>query len=296
MKKFIIGAAATASLMLSVASCSGDKAASDSKIDKQLSDSVSVYIGKTIGSYVLADYMRFAPDHQTPEAKDDIFKGIRIVLGEKPSDATMIGMRIGVELLDNINQLRQQGVEVNEKDVLKYFKEAFDADSLDMEAVRANSTRLNELMQQVQQIAMEAEADEDIDQAELNLVQGQEYIKNIVKNDPEVKVTDSGLAYKIEKAGDSTPIYDNSIVTLNYVGQFPDGQVFDQNADGQPATFAPKDVVPGFGEAVKLAGKGGRIRAYLPAELAYGERGAGPIGPNQTIVFDIEVLDVNTPE
>ena len=72
-----------------------------------------------------------------------------------------------------------------------------------------------------------------------------------------------------------------------------DGTEFDTSYDGDPATFAVNGVIPGWTEALQLMNVGGKYRVVLPPELAYGEQGSGPvIGPNATLVFEVELLGI----
>lgn len=293
MKKLILGAVAIAAL--ATTSCS-DKKAGEATVDRELSDSISMFYGKTVGSYVLADYMRFDPQRKTERTKDDIFKGIRTVMGAETSEGTIMGMQIGAQLVNELNRLREQGIDINNEEVLKYFKQAFDTDSLDMTVVRDYSSTLNRLVTRVQKEAEEREAAAraEAPDATDNLKAGEEYVAGLKAKDPEIKTTDSGLSYKIINKGDDTEISDNSIVEVNYVGKFTDGTVFDQNPDGQPATFSPAGVIPGFREGLKMLGKGGRAVLYIPGNLGYGPEGVpqANIGPNQMLVFEVEIAGV----
>lgn len=293
MKRLILGAVAIAAL--ATTSCS-DKKAGEATVDRALSDSISMFYGKTVGSYVLADYMRFDPQRKTDRTKEDIFKGIRTVMGADPSEGTIMGMQIGAQLLNELSRLREQGIDIKNDDVLKYFKQAFDADSLDMTVVQDYSSTLNRLITRVQKEAEEREAAAraEAPDATDNLKAGQEYVASLKAKDPEIKTSDSGLSYKIVNKGDDTEISDNSIVEVNYVGKFTDGTVFDQNPDGQPATFSPAGVIPGFREGLKMLGKGGRAVLYIPGNLGYGPEGVpqANIGPNQMLVFEVEIVGV----
>lgn len=109
-----------------------------------------------------------------------------------------------------------------------------------------------------------------------------------------VKVTDSGLQYKVVEAGDGeSPTADDS-VKVNYEGKLIDGTVFDSSYErGEPVTFPVSAVIPGWTEALQLMKPGAEYMLYIPADLAYGERGAGAdIGPNETLIFKVELLEV----
>lgn len=112
--------------------------------------------------------------------------------------------------------------------------------------------------------------------------------------EPVMITTESGLRYQVLEEGDGASPVSGQHVTVHYRGTFPDGGQFDSSYDrGEPSEFAVDRVVPGFSEALKLMKVGGRLRAYVSSDLAYGEQGMGAaIGPNQDLVFEIELLAV----
>ncbi len=110
---------------------------------------------------------------------------------------------------------------------------------------------------------------------------------------PEVKTTASGLQYEVIEEGNGPMPKPTDRVMVHYTGKLIDGTVFDSSVDrGQPANFAITEVVPGFGEGLKMMNKGSKYTLYIPAKLAYGNNGPGSIPPGSTLVFDVEVLDI----
>lgn len=108
-----------------------------------------------------------------------------------------------------------------------------------------------------------------------------------------VVTTASGLQYIVLREGDGPSPRPGQSVTLHYRGTLPDGTEFDSSYGGEPATFGVDRVIAGFGEALTLMKVGGHLRAFVPADLGYGAGGALPnIGPNQVLVFDIELLSI----
>jgi len=109
-----------------------------------------------------------------------------------------------------------------------------------------------------------------------------------------VQVTDSGLQYQVVRQGSGTRPTANSTVRVNYEGRLLDGTVFDSSYErGEPAQFPLRNVIPGWTEGLQLMQTGAEYTFWIPAELAYGERpNPGPIPPNATLVFKVELLDV----
>jgi len=111
-----------------------------------------------------------------------------------------------------------------------------------------------------------------------------------------VKVTESGLQYRVITEGAGASPTANDFVTVHYAGRLIDGQEFDSSyARGEPATFPAGRLIKGWTEALQMMKPGDKWELVIPSELAYGERGAGGvIPPNATLVFDVELLAVKT--
>ena len=110
---------------------------------------------------------------------------------------------------------------------------------------------------------------------------------------PGVKTTKTGLEYKVEKAGTGPKPKPGDEVTVHYTGELIDGTVFDSSRQrGKPVTFQLGDVIPGWKEGLQLMHEGARYKFYIPPKLAYGEGGNRTIGPNEALIFDVELLKV----
>jgi len=109
-----------------------------------------------------------------------------------------------------------------------------------------------------------------------------------------VKELPSGVQYKVITKGTGPQPTQTSTVTVNYEGKLVNGKVFDSSyARGKPATFKLQDVIPGWRDGLSQMHQGGTWMLYIPAKLAYGERGVpGLIGPNQVLIFKVQLLDV----
>lgn len=129
--------------------------------------------------------------------------------------------------------------------------------------------------------------------AEVNEKAGSEFLEKNGKR-AEVKTTASGLQYEILKEGDGAKPTASDQVVVHYTGKLIDGTVFDSSEErGVPATFGVTQVIPGWVEALQLMTVGSTWRLFIPSALAYGPQGAGGvIGPNQTLIFDVSLLEI----
>ncbi len=114
------------------------------------------------------------------------------------------------------------------------------------------------------------------------------------KKRPKVTTTASGLQYEVLKMGEGPRPADSSRVKTHYHGTLIDGTVFDSSVErGEPVEFPVNGVIKGWQEALQLMPVGSKFRLYVPSDIAYGDRAAGPsIGPNSTLIFDVELLEI----
>ena len=132
---------------------------------------------------------------------------------------------------------------------------------------------------------------------EKNTKEGEKFLAEN-KTKPGVKTTASGLQYIVEKEGSGTPPKETDTVVVNYRGTLIDGTEFDSSYKrGEPATFPVNRVIKGWTEALQLMKPGAKYKLFIPSNLAYGPGGAGgDIGPNATLLFEVELLSVKPPE
>ncbi|MBA3830711.1 MAG: FKBP-type peptidyl-prolyl cis-trans isomerase [Chthoniobacterales bacterium] len=131
---------------------------------------------------------------------------------------------------------------------------------------------------------------------EKNTAAGRKFLEENKAKDG-VKTTASGLQYQVEKEGSGPAPKATDSVKVNYRGTTIDGTEFDSSYKrGEPATFPVNRVIKGWTEALQLMKVGSKYKLFIPADLAYGEKGAGAdIGPNSTLVFDVELLGIEPP-
>jgi FKBP-type peptidyl-prolyl cis-trans isomerase FklB len=214
--------------------------------------------------------------------KDEIGK-----LGAKVSDKfssieTQASYGIGLQMGEQLRANPFEGLDIAA--VQEGLADAFNNQpaQVDNDTLRVAFNEIHEIMQ----AAKSAEFAEVI-------TQGEEYLAENAKR-AEITVTESGLQYELVSQGEGEVPNLNSTVRVHYHGTLLDGSVFDSSYDrGQPAEFPVNGVIKGWTEALQFMKAGTKLKLHVPAELAYGEQGAGgAIGPHSTLIFDVELLDI----
>jgi len=183
----------------------------------------------------------------------------------------------------------KQGIEIDADAILAGLKDAMAGKPSALSAEETQNT-----MMQLQQ-EMEQKFQEKAGKAgETNKKQGQEFLA-ANKNKAGVHTLPSGMQYEILNEGTGKTPSRTENVTTHYEGILIDGTVFDRSYErGEPATFPVNGVIAGWTQALMMMKEGAKWRLYIPSDLAYGAQGAGAdIGPNATLIFDVELLKVN---
>lgn len=194
---------------------------------------------------------------------------------------------LGMDIGRTLKQLKDHGTHVD----LKIFNEAIN-DMIEGKTPKLTDQESQEVMMQfMQEQQQKAEASmKKI--AEENLAKGEAFLKENASKEG-VKTTASGLQYKVITEGKGEQPKADSVVTVEYEGRLIDGTVFDSSKqNGGPISFPLNQVIPGWTEGVQLMKVGGEYTLYIPAKLAYGERGTGLIPGNSTLVFDVKLVEV----
>ena len=181
------------------------------------------------------------------------------------------------------NNLKSSGFErIETQAVASAFSDVFDGNEVKINEEDANMMIQDYFVELSQKKSQEA------------ISTGQAFLDENGKKEG-VTTTASGLQFEVLTNGTgSTPI-ETDQVTVHYHGTLVDGTVFDSSVErGQPATFPVNGVIPGWVEALQLMNVGSKYKLYIPSDLAYGESGAGgSIGPNETLIFEVELLSIN---
>ncbi|MFY9909765.1 MAG: FKBP-type peptidyl-prolyl cis-trans isomerase [Candidatus Sulfotelmatobacter sp.] len=204
---------------------------------------------------------------------------------DKEKFSYALGMRMGANF-------KKQGVEVDPAILERGVKDALAGGKtlLTEEQAQTELMQVQNEMRKKQQEKMEAEAGENKKQGEAFLAEN--------KTKDGVKTLPSGLEYKVLTEGTGPKPTASDTVECNYRGTLIDGKEFDSSAKhGGPATFPVSGVIKGWTEALQLMPVGSKWQLFIPPDLAYGDRGAGPdIGPDSTLIFDVELVSIKQPE
>jgi FKBP-type peptidyl-prolyl cis-trans isomerase FklB len=186
------------------------------------------------------------------------------------------------------NNMKRQSVDIDPDVLLQGFKDAFSGSALLM-----GEEEMLDVKNAFRKEMMTKQAEETMKLAEKNKKEGETFLEENKKKDG-VKTLPSGLQYKVITEGTGKSPKAADTVTVNYRGTFIDGTEFDSSYKrGQPTSFPVNGVIPGWTEALQLMKEGAKWQIFIPAGLAYGEKGAGNIiGPNAALVFEVELISV----
>jgi FKBP-type peptidyl-prolyl cis-trans isomerase len=192
----------------------------------------------------------------------------------------VFGMEIG-------NQLKQGGADVDVDALVEALRAAYTGQELALTPEQATTIR-NEYI-----AARRAEAEAaQKNLAAANAAAGDKFLLENAGRDG-VQVTDSGLQYEVIEMGDGAKPTAEDTVTVHYRGTLLDGTEFDSSyARNQEATFGLSQVIPGWTEGLQLMPVGSKFKFYIPSSLAYGANGPPSIGPNATLIFEVELLGI----
>jgi len=204
---------------------------------------------------------------------------------ELETEAQKLGYIIGMDIGTS---LKQQGTDLDLDALVEAIKATYNNEPLALTPEEAASIRETFIAQR------RAEAEQQRDSmGSINAAEGDKFLlENRVKEG--VQVTDTGLQYKVVVMGEGAKPTANDKVTVHYRGTLLNGEEFDSSySRNQPTSFQLDQVIPGWTEGVALMPVGSKFMFYIPPGLAYGPNGGGPIGPNATLIFEVELLSID---
>ena len=206
------------------------------------------------------------------------------------NEARKAGYAIGADMGNSLAQLGgedRQALDFNA--LIIGLRDAYEQRDMAM-----SQDEMTQTMQDFAKKRMEQMQRQIREEAEKNAAAGKAFLEKNAKS-KDVKTTPSGLQYKVQRSGKGEKPGPNDTVTVEYVGKLIDGTVFDSSEKhgDKPVTFNVQDVIPGWVEGLQLMNEGSKYTFYVPADLAYGMRGAGPAIPaNSTLIFEVDLQKV----
>lgn len=308
MKKIFWAALAIVTVIPALSSCGNGKDDSESNdsADKKSAvnyspqaDSLAVYRGSAMGVQFNAQWEQMLA--QMPEDKRANFSKSVFLQGFKDGlsvDTTlnyMMGFQAGLSELAGFFGPASQ---LEPIDIMKYYEAfagEFNKKTADLALATMNQDKFMQLWQTIQQEKQRRDeaATNSSQEAFDNEQAAKEFMEQMMAEEPSIASTPSGLYYKIMAPGASQKIGPNDQLKLRYVMRHIDGEVIDQQEN--PVSMGMAGMIPGVNEGLQLIGKGGKIVLFIPGKLAYGSQGTpqGGIGPNEMLVFQAEVTEVN---
>jgi FKBP-type peptidyl-prolyl cis-trans isomerase FkpA len=216
------------------------------------------------------------------DTREALIKGIPSLDTERKQFSYMIGMDIGSSIKPVKDEIDVEMLVEAMKTVMKDGKPLL----TDEQAKQVGQAFGERMM-----LKQKAEREVSIKK---NLEEGEKFLA-ANKTKPGVQTTASGLQYQILRQGNGPKPVATDMVTAHYLGTFLDGKKFDSSYDrGTPADFALNGVIPGWTEGLQLMAKGSKFKFWIPANLAYGAEGQGnTMPPNATLIFEVELVDIN---
>lgn len=204
----------------------------------------------------------------------------------KQDEGWKVGYSLGYKLGERI---QKEVTDLNVDGFMAGFKDAYTGEK----ARKLTDEEMQATIQAYQEKRVAQMRDEMKAKGEKNIADGKAFLAQNGKR-AGVTTTASGLQYEVVAKGNGPSPKADDIVKARYHGTLVDGTVFDSTRErnDEPAEFPLNRVIPGWTEGLQLMNKGAKYKFYIPSELAYGERGAGPkVGPNQVLVFEVELVD-----
>lgn len=263
-------------LLLAIFSISANGASKPVKLNNT-TDSLSYFYAKMIGVGV-AEELSKGPDSAKIN-KDEVIRGFKSIMNVDTSNVSYLrGIELANAFKSMLKELKQRdNIVLNENLFLDQFFAAF---------LDKNSQNPQELQPTVMALMTKLSTESKAKEIAANKAKEVAFFAELL-TDASVKKTPSGVCYKILAEGNGKVFNPNDKILIKYEGRHLNGEVFDKTKDA-PVPMSPSQVIPGFGEVLKLMSPGAYYVIFIPADLAYGDKGAGPIKPGETIIFEVE--------
>ncbi|EOE5507336.1 FKBP-type peptidyl-prolyl cis-trans isomerase [Cronobacter sakazakii] len=224
-----------------------------------------------------------AAQQQTPAAADSK----AAFQNDDQKSAYALGASLGRYMENSLKEQEKLGIKLDKNQLIAGVQDAFaDKSKLSDQEIEQTLQAFETRVKGAAQAKVEKDATE-------NEAKGKAFRDKFAK-EKGVKTSSTGLLYKVEKEGTGAAPKESDTVVVNYKGTLIDGQEFDNSYKrGEPLSFRLDGVIPGWTEGLKNIKKGGKIKLVIPPELAYGKNGVPGIPANSTLVFDVELLDIN---
>ena len=212
--------------------------------------------------------------------KDEVVVAAPVFANSKDTISYIIGA-------DNAHSFAKNSLELNKEMVFKGFNDAqAKSDTV------FSQKQIEKIMSSWQQEMSAKKASQTDQENAKNLKAGDEFLAANKLKEGVIELP-SGLQYKVIKEGTGESPDDNDMVSVHYTGTLIDGTKFDSSRDrGEPIEFPVNGVIPGWTEALKIMKPGAQYMLYIPAKLAYGDKATGPIPAGSTLIFDVELLEL----
>ena len=197
-----------------------------------------------------------------------------------------IGASVGNFLNKDLADKKEIGIELDQALLMRGFEDALAGNAkIDEEKIREVLTALDESVRTKQEEKAKVES-------EKSKVEGEKYLTENAKKEG-VMVTESGLQYEVMSEGEGAKPVATDVVKVHYKGTLLDGTEFDSSySRNEPTTFPLNRVIPGWTEGLQLMTVGSKYKFTIPSDLAYGDRDLGKIPANSTLIFEVELLEI----
>lgn len=197
-----------------------------------------------------------------------------------------IGASVGNFLNKDLADKKEIGIELDQALLMRGFEDALAGNAkIDEEKIREVLTALDESVRTKQEEKAKVES-------EKSKAEGEKYLADNAKKEG-VMVTESGLQYEVMSEGEGAKPVATDVVKVHYKGTLLDGTEFDSSySRNEPTTFPLNRVIPGWTEGLQLMPVGSKYKFTIPSDLAYGDRDLGKIPANSTLIFEVELLEI----